>query len=114
MKPRTAGIYLDAATIARVRAVAASEDQPPSQIVAVALKLFLDQSPGTRRALSAIVGSSDAAEYDYASKLIGRAAVKAYELILDDRQTAEYHPSQNQVLGSEESIEAEAVQMCRR
>ena len=114
MASRTVGTHLDAETIDRLRAIAATENRAPSQIIGIALKLFLDQSPGARRALLAIDGIVDAAGRDYASKLIGRAAMKAYEAILDDRQTADYHPSENQPLDSEESIEAEAVRMCRR
>ena len=48
--------------IARLRAIAATENRPASQIVAVALRTMLNLSPGARRALYAIDSTAEAAE----------------------------------------------------
>ena len=61
MASGTVGVHLDKLTIERLRAMASVENRSPSQIQAVALKLFLDMPSGARRALFAIdgIGSED-------------------------------------------------------
>ncbi|MGA2128250.1 MAG: hypothetical protein ABSG76_19110 [Xanthobacteraceae bacterium] len=111
MASGTVGAHLDKATMERVRATAAVENRAISQIQAVALKALLDLSPGARRALFAIDGIADDAERQFAAKAIGRAALLAYERIIDARHQQEHHT--NHELDTEEAIDAEAARLCR-
>jgi hypothetical protein len=111
MASGTVGAHLDKSTMERLRATAAVENRAISQIQAVALKVLLDMSPGARRALFAIDGIADDAERQFAAKAIGRAALLAYERIIDARQARDHHT--NQALDTEEAIEAEAARLCR-
>jgi cytochrome P450 len=113
MASRTVAAHLDDATIARLRAAASVENRSPSQIQAVALKLLLDMSPGARRALFAIDGIADDAERKLAAKRLGRAALAAYEQIIDARALRLSRRGADRALDSEEAIEAEAVRLCR-
>ncbi len=113
MASGTVGAHLDKQTIERLRATAAIENRSPSQIQAVALKMFLDMSSGARRALFAIDGISDERERAFAAKALGRAALAAYDRIIDARHSGERHPHSNQPLDTDEAIEAEAVRLCR-
>jgi hypothetical protein len=110
----TVAAHVDEETIARLRAVAAAENRPASQIVAVALRNLLKLSPGARRALYAIDGAADAAERDFIGQLVGRAALKAYEHLLDTRQSGEPDPMGNVPADTEDAIEATAVRLSRR
>ena len=110
----TVAAYADDETLARLRAVAATENRPASQIVAVALRTLLHLSPGARRALYAIDGAAQAAERDFAGRLVGRAALKAYDRILDARHAGEPDPLGNAPVDTEEAIESEAVRLSRR
>jgi hypothetical protein len=109
----TVAAHVDEATIARLRAVAAIENRPASQIVAVALRTLLNLSPGARQALYAIDGAAEETERDFAGELVGRAALKAYERMLDARHAGEPDPIGNAPGDTEEAIEAEAVRLCR-
>jgi hypothetical protein len=109
----TVAIHVDDDTIARLRAVAATENRPASQIVAVALRTLLNLSPGARRALYAIDGAAEA-ERDFAGRLVGRATLKAYERMLDARHAGEPDPLGNAPADPEDTIEAEAVRLSRR
>jgi|SRR5690349_2729546 hypothetical protein len=113
MASRTVAAHVDGATVARLRSTAGVENRAPSQIMAVALKTMLDMSPGARRALFAIDGIADEAERAFAMKAIGRAALKAYERIIDARHREDHHPATNDILETEEAIEAEAVRLSR-
>jgi hypothetical protein len=85
MKSRAVATHLDDATLARLKQMARIENRSLSQLQRVALKALLDMSPGARRALFAIDGAADADERRFAAKMIGRAALIAYERILDAR-----------------------------
>jgi len=110
----TVAAHVDEETIARLRAIAATENRPASQIVAVALRTLLNLSPGARRALYAIDGSAEGTERDFAGQLVGRAALRAYERILDARHAGDPEPMGNAPVDGEEAIEAEAVRLSRR
>lgn len=114
MSSGTIGAHLDAATLERFRTLAATENRSPSQIVNVALRVLLDMTPGARRAIFAVDGIADEDERAFAAKHIGRAALKAYEGILDARRH-DLGPGtgSNREPDTEEAIEAEAVRMCR-
>jgi len=111
MASGTVGVHLDKLTIERLRAMASVENRSPSQIQAVALKLFLDMSSGARRALFAIDGIANEEEREFAAKALGRAALAAYDRIIDarHRQAGDRAAS----LESDEAVEAEAVRLCR-
>jgi hypothetical protein len=110
----TVAAHVDETTRGRLREAASSENRSPSQIVSVALRAVLELTPAARRALFAIDGIADEAERAFASRLIGRSAVKAYERILDARHShALRHPESNTPLDSEEAIDAEAVRLSR-
>jgi hypothetical protein len=113
MASGTVGVHLDQETIARLRSTAAVENRSLSQLQAVAVKMLLDLSPGARRALFAIDGAADDAERRFAAKVIGRAALSAYDRIIDGRHRQEHHPETNDQLDSEAAIEAEAARLCR-
>src|SRR5271166_6527373 len=106
MASGTVGVHLDKLTIERLRAMASVENRSPSQIQAVALKLFLDMSSGARRALFAIDGIANEEEREFAAKALGRAALAAYDRIIDarHRQAGDRAGS----LESDEAVEAEA------
>jgi hypothetical protein len=110
----TVAAHVDEETISRLRAVAAAENRPASQIVAVALRTLLNLSPSARRALYAIDGVAEGAERDFAGQLVGRAALKAYERMLDARHAGEPDPMGNAPADTEDAIEAEAVRLSRR
>jgi len=113
MASRTVAAHLDETTLSRLRAAALVENRSPSQIQSVALKLLLDMSPGARRALFAIDGIADDTERKLAAKRLGRAALVAYEQIIDARARRQRRRGADRVLDSEEAIEAEAVRLCR-
>ena len=114
MKTQTVAAHLDRATLDRFQSLVKTENRSPSQVLAVALKVLLDQSPGARRALFAIDGVADAEERDFAARIIGRSVLRAYEGILDARrETAGPRSNANEELTTEDAIEAEAVRMCR-
>ncbi len=113
MVSRTVAAHVDDVTATRLKAVAGVENRAPSQVMAVALKAMLDLSPGARRALFAIDGIADEAERDFAMRAMGRAALKAYERMIDGRRRAEHHPVTNGTLDEEAAIEAEAARLCR-
>jgi hypothetical protein len=110
----TVAAHVDEETIERLRAIAATENRAASQIVAVALRTMLNLSPGARRALYAIDGAAERAERDFAGHQIGRAALQAYEWMLDARHTGEPDSRANALADTEEAIEAEAVRLSRR
>jgi hypothetical protein len=85
MPTRAVATHLDDATLARLKQMARIENRSLSQLQRVALKALMDMSPGARRALFAIDGIADADERRFAGKVIGRAALNAYERILDTR-----------------------------
>ena len=113
MANRTVAAHLDEATVGRLRAAAAVENRSPSQIQAVALKLMLDLSPGARRALFAIDGIADEAERRLVAKRLGRAALAAYEQMIDARSRPEHRGFHEDSPDTEDAIEAEAVRLCR-
>jgi predicted transcriptional regulator len=85
MKSGTVATHLDDATLARLKQMARTENRSLSQLQRIALKALLDLSPGSRQALFAIDGIADAEERRLAGKIIGRAALVAFERILDTR-----------------------------
>jgi hypothetical protein len=85
MKSGTVATHLDDATFARLKQAARTENRSLSQLQRVALKALLDLSPGARQALFAIDGIAEQEERRLAGKIIGRAALAAYEQILDAR-----------------------------
>ncbi|HEV2955739.1 MAG TPA: hypothetical protein VGX95_06450 [Xanthobacteraceae bacterium] len=113
MASRTVAAHLDETTLTRLRAAASVENRSPSQIQAVALKLLLDMSPGARRALFAIDGIADDAERKLTAKRLGRAALAAYEQIIDARARRRHQRGADSALDTEEAIEAEAVRLCQ-
>jgi hypothetical protein len=113
MASGTVGVHLDKLTIERLRAMASVENRSPSQIQAVALKLFLDMSSGARRALFAIDGIAREDERQFAAKALGRAALAAYDRIIDARHRHARDQAPDVSLESDEAIEAEAARLCR-
>jgi hypothetical protein len=113
MASGTVGVHLDKLTIERLRAMASVENRSPSQIQAVALKLFLDMSSGARRALFAIDGIASEDERQVAAKALGRAALAAYDRIIDARHRQARDRASDASLESDEAVEAEAVRLCR-
>ncbi len=113
MASQTVAAHLDQTTLTRLRAAASVENRSPSQIQSVALKLLLDMSPGARRALFAIDGIADDAERKLVAKRLGRAALMAYEEIIDARARQQRRRGPDRELDTEEAIEAEAVRLCR-
>src|ERR1700742_2388061 len=112
MASGTVGVHLDKLTIERLRAMASVENRSPSQIQAVALKLFLDMPSGARRAMFAINGIASEDEREFAAKALGRAALAAYDRIIDARHRRARERS-DVGLESDEAVEAEAVRLCR-
>ena len=112
MASGTVGVHLDKLTIERLRAMASVENRSPSQIQAVALKLFLDMPTGARRSLFAIDGIANEDEREFAAKALGRAALAAYDRIIDARHR-QTHERSDVTLESDEAVEAEAVRLCR-
>jgi hypothetical protein len=112
MASGTVGVHLDKLTIERLRAMASVENRSPSQIQAVALKLFLDMPSGARRALFAIDGIASEDEREFAAKALGRAVLAAYDRIIDARHRQARERS-DAALQSDEAVEAEAVRLCR-
>jgi cytochrome P450 len=113
MKSGTVATHLDDHTLARLKQAARTENRSLSQLQRVALKALLDLSPGARNALLAIDGIADDAERRLAAKRLGRAALAAYEQIIDARSRREQHPATNESLDTEAAIEGEAVRLCR-
>ena len=112
MASGTVGVHLDKLTIERLRAMASVENRSPSQIQAVALKLFLDMPTGARRALFAIDGIANEDEREFAARALGRAALAAYDRIIDARHR-QAHQRSGVALDGDEAVEAEAVKLCR-
>ena len=104
---------LDDAAAARLASIAAEENRSSSQIIAVALRMFLEASQGARQAAYAIDGAASDEERRFAASLTNRAALKAYERIIDSRNLKPVPNGTNTALASEDEIEAEAVRACR-
>jgi hypothetical protein len=113
MASGTVGVHLDRLTIERLRAMASVENRSPSQIQAVALKLFLDLPSGARRALFAIDGIASEDERQFAAKALGRAALAAYDRIIDARHRRARGQASDVPPASDEAVEAEAVRLSR-
>lgn len=114
MKSGTIATHLDAATLDRFRSFAATENRSPSQILGVALKMMMELSPGARRAVFAVDGATNDEERSFMARHMGRAALKAYEEILDARRNDLGPQSESNLeLDAEKAIEAEAVRVCR-
>lgn len=114
MELGTIASHLDAATLDLIRSFAATENRSPSQILAVALKLMMELPPVARRALLAVDDATNDEELSFMAKHMGRAALKAYEDILDARTNdIGAHSESDQGRDIEEAIEAEAVRVCR-
>jgi hypothetical protein len=110
----TIAAHTDEKTRDRLRNAAANESRSPSQIVSVALRTVLELSPSARRAIYAIDGTANEEERQFAARLIGRGALKAYERIISARHGNPARPTvTNQVLENEAAIEAEAIELCR-
>jgi hypothetical protein len=109
----TIGTYVDDTTLDILNAVLEVENRPKSQVLGVALRAFLALSPGSRRAMFAIDGMQSEVERDFAMRLVGRAAMKAYDRILESRQAQMSVTASNADLESEEAIEEEASRLCR-
>src|SRR5580658_10137947 len=92
---RTIAAHVDEETIARLRAIAATENRSASQIVAVAVRTLLNLAPGARRTLYAIDDSAKGVEHDFAGHRIRRAALQTYERILDARHAGDLDPMGN-------------------
>lgn len=106
--------HLDEESLQLLKDVSAAENRPISQIVSVPLRLSLRMSPAVRRALFAIDGASNEVEKAFASKVIGRSILKAYDGILDAKYLNVKRVESNSVLDTEEKIEAEATRMSMR
>jgi hypothetical protein len=113
MKSGTVATHLDDATLTRLKQAARTENRSLSQLQRVALKALLDLSPGARRALFAIDRIADDAERRLAAARLGRAALAAYEHIIDARSRRAHHPATNKSLDTEDAIGGEAVRLCR-
>jgi cytochrome P450 len=113
MKSRTVATHLGDAAHARLKQVARTENRSLSQLQRVALRTLLDLSPGARHALFAIDGIADEAERRLAAKRLGRAALAAYEQMIDARTQRKHRPATNDSLDTEGAIESEAVRLCR-
>jgi hypothetical protein len=105
---------IDDSTLSASKELVATENRPTSQVLAIALKSVLGLSPGARRALFAIDGIATEEERAFVMKAIGRSTLKAYERILDGRHRSDapFAPS-NAPVDDDESIEAEAVRLCK-
>ena len=112
MAGRTVGAHLDERSVDRLGKIAEAEGRNPSQLVAVATRLLVDMSPAARRALIAL-DASKPEEREFATRLLGRAALMAREKILASRARSEYSPVTNSDLESEEAIDAESVVAAR-
>lgn len=112
MAGRTVAAHLSETHADRLAALAESEGRPTSQLIAAATKMMLELSPGARRSLLALEGSSEL-ERKFAMKMLGRAAMRARECIVSSRVPGDYVPVTNQPLDTDEAIEAEAVAACR-
>jgi len=113
MRSGTVTTHLDDATLARLRQAARTENRSLSQLQRVALKALLDLSPGARHALFAIDGIADDGERCLAAKRLGRAALAAYEQIIDARSRRQHRSATSAFLDTEEATEAKAVRLCR-
>jgi hypothetical protein len=108
----TIGAHVDEATLSAVKALVATENRPTAQVLAIALKAILGLSPGSRRALFAIDGIATEEERAFATKVIGRSTLKAYERILDSQHRNDIpHPAGNSP-SDDDRLEAEAVRLC--
>ena len=114
MSGRTVAAHIDALSADRLKAVARDEGRSPSQIAGVATKAMLNLSPAARRAIIALDSGASEAERNFAYRLLGRAALKAREHIIDARNATPYLPVTNVALDSDEAVEAEAVAALRR
>ncbi len=110
----TVGTHIDDVTLASLNAVAEFENRPKSQLLGTALRTFLELSPSARRVIFTADGLHSETERAFIMKHVGRAALKAYEQILDARQTAHaVDPLSNAPLDTEEAIDEAATRLCR-
>lgn len=113
MAGRTVAAHLNEGVAARLSAVSSGENRSPSQVIAVALRTFLEASPGARQAAYAVDGTASEDERRFVASLTDRAMLKAYERVLDARNLKPILNGTNTGLASEEEIEAEAVREWR-
>jgi hypothetical protein len=110
----TVGTHIDESTLLSLNAVAELENRPKSQLMATALRTFLELPPGARRVMFTVDGLSSQAERAFVMKYVGRAALKAYERVVDARHSSlPVETTGNAALDTEEAIDEEAVRLCR-
>ncbi len=108
------GRHTDETTLAALNAVADLENRPKSQLMGTALRTFLELSPSARRVIFTADGLQSQAERAFVMKHIGRAALKAYEQMLDARQPTLAAPTlSNSALDMEDAIDEAAIRLCR-
>ncbi len=76
-------MHLEEGTIAALKAMAAAESRPSSEIISAALKIVLSLPPGARSVLYKLLGTATEDEWAFALESTGLSAVKAYEAIID-------------------------------
>jgi hypothetical protein len=110
----TVGTHIDEVTLTSLNAVAEFENRPKSQLLGTALRTFLELSPSARRVIFTADGLHSETERAFVMKYIGRAALKAYEQMLDVRQpTLAAQTLSDSALDMEDAIDEAAIRLCR-
>jgi hypothetical protein len=76
-------------------------------------KTIREMSSGARRALRATDETANDEERLFAAKVLGRAALIAYDRIIDVRHHGERRLLTSHPLDTDEAIEAEALRLCQ-
>jgi|GEM_PF-2673439 hypothetical protein len=118
MAGQTVSAHLDKDVIGKLREVMRGDDRPASQIIATALKAFLDIPPGARRSIHSLHGAGSDEEKEFLARFMGRQILRAHHTIVESRyldaaRNNEPRHGSNVEPQTEEEIEAEAARVCK-
>ena len=119
MPGKTVSSHFDADLVSLLEDVSKADGHVPSRLVSASARIFLSMTPHARRIAIKMEGEGTPVERDFLVRFISRAALVAYQTILEERnldriREAEGLDGTNTTLRSEEEIEAEAVRLCAK
>lgn len=117
MPGKTVSSHFDEDLASLLEDVSKADGHAPSRLVSTGARTFLSMSPPARRVAITMEGAATHGERDFLARFVSRAALLAYQAILEERnldriRETEGHEGTNTALCSEEDIEAEAARLC--
>jgi|AntAceMinimDraft_1070359.scaffolds.fasta_scaffold82806_1 predicted transcriptional regulator len=116
MAGRTISTHLDDETVLALKAVAAAENRPTSQLVGTGLRSFIKLSPAARRALYALESTANEEHLTYVGRLLSRELIVARRRFVEHKiignENQDVLTGTNNAIRNEDDIEAVASRLC--